>query len=251
MFRLTLFLLSASLYGQGAGNPSASPADIAAGAKSFRSHCAPCHGYEAEGGRGPNLTTGHFFHGSTDADLFNNITSGIAGTEMPSIFFSPDRVWQIVAYIRSLNRTSVKPEGDPSIGRALFRSKGCAQCHAIQGEGGELGPDLTEVGASRSVENLRESIVEPDAQVPPRYWVVSFEDKSGRQVKGFLLNEDTYTVQLLDMNANLRSYGKADVSNYMIDKHSVMPSYRSSLNAEQLNHLVAYLWSLRPEQSGL
>ncbi|HXE12642.1 MAG TPA: c-type cytochrome [Bryobacteraceae bacterium] len=247
MFRVMLFLLAATLSAEELHNPRTTPADVAAGAKSFHSHCAPCHGYTAEGGRGPNLTTGHFFHGSTDADLFNNITNGIPGTEMPSIFFSPDRVWQIVAYIRSLNGTSATPRGDKAAGLVLFRSKGCMQCHSVKGQGGELGPDLTGIGASRSVKNLRESIVDPNAQVPPQYWIVSFEDQSGSYVKGFLLNEDTYTVQLLDMRGNLRSYDKAKVSGYKVDKHSAMPSYRSSLTGDQLNDLVAYLWSLRPE----
>jgi putative heme-binding domain-containing protein len=247
MLRVMLSLLATTLCAQQVHNPHTTPADVAAGAKSFRSHCAPCHGYTAEGGRGPNLTTGHFFHGSSDADLFKNITYGIPGTEMPSIFFSPDRVWQIVAYIRSLNGTSATPPGDKAAGLALFRSKGCMKCHSVHGQGGELGPDLTDIGASRSVQNLRESIVDPDAQVPPQYWIVSFEDPSGSYVKGFLLNEDTYTVQLLEMRGSLRSYDKARVSGYRVDKHSVMPSYRTSLSRNQLNDLVTYLWSLRPE----
>jgi putative heme-binding domain-containing protein len=110
-----------------------------------------------------------------------------------------------------------------------------------------MGPDLTDIGASRSANNLRESIIDPDAQVAPQYWIVSFEDHSGNYVKGFLLNEDTYTVQLLEMGGNLRSYDKATVSGYKVDKHSAMPSYRASLTSDQLNNLVAYLWSLRPE----
>jgi cytochrome c oxidase cbb3-type subunit III len=247
MRKLGLFFLAVALYAQDGRNPHTTPADIAAGAKTFSSHCAPCHGYKAEGGRGPNLAAGHFYHGSTDAELFENITNGIPGTEMPGIFFSPDRVWQIVAFIRSLSGTAAKPSGDVAAGRTLFQSKGCAQCHRIGGGGGALGPDLSEVGVSRSIENLRQSIVDPDAQVPPRYWTVSFNDPSGRRVKGFLLNDDTYTVQLLDMNEHLHSYDKAALRNYIIDKHSAMPSYRDSLTAEELNNLVAYLWSQRPQ----
>ena len=245
MSKVALFLFGAALYAQDLKNPRTTASDVAAGAKSFRSHCAPCHGYNAEGGRGPNLASGHFFHGSTDADLFNNITNGIPGTEMPSTFFSPDRVWQIVAYVRSLSGTATKPPGDAIAGRALFQSNGCPQCHAIEGKGGDLGPDLTGIGASRSVENLRESLVDPDAQVPPRYWTARFEDESGKHVTGFLLNEDTYTIQLLTSTGELRTYDKAKLHDYVVDKHSAMPSYKS-LSEEQLNDLVAYLWSLQP-----
>src|SRR5262245_66134993 len=83
-------------------NPFTSPADVSAGAKTFRSHCAPCHGLKGEGGRGPNLTTGVFFHGSSDLDLLNNISDGVAGTEMHGLLYSADHVWQIMAFIRSL-----------------------------------------------------------------------------------------------------------------------------------------------------
>lgn len=227
-------------------NPRTTQADIAAGAKTFRSHCAPCHGYKAEGGRGPNLAAGRFFHGSTDGELFQNISEGIAGTEMPGIFYSSDRVWQIVAYLRSLNAQTQKPDGDLESGAKLFRANNCAQCHNIHGRGGAIGPDLSSIGAARSGENLRQSIIEPDAEVSPRYWTVRFQDSAGKQVKGFLLNEDTYTIQLLTMDGKLCSYEKSAMQMYELDKHSVMPSYRNSLTQKQLNDLVAFLWSLRP-----
>src|SRR5688572_22443118 len=79
-------------------NPRVTPNDVAAGAKTFRSHCAECHGLKGEGGRGPNLTEANFYHGSSDAELLKNISDGIPGTEMPGLFYSPDRVWQVIAY---------------------------------------------------------------------------------------------------------------------------------------------------------
>src|SRR6266571_5213891 len=111
-----LLLVTAGAFGQEAEvkNPHTTAADIAAGAKIFRSHCAECHGLKGEGGRGPNLQTGVFFHGATDADIFLNITDGISGTAMPGVFFSRDQVWQMVAYVRSLSSTGGvnRPSGD-------------------------------------------------------------------------------------------------------------------------------------------
>ena len=228
-------------------NPHNAPQDVAAGAKSFRSHCAPCHGLHAEGGRGPNLAAGRFYRGSSDADLLRNISDGIPGTEMPGIFYMEDRVWQIVAYIRSLNAAAEKPAGDAAGGAALFRSKGCMTCHRVSGEGGRLGPDLTQIGKTRSLEYLRRSILDPDADVPQQYRVVSFLDASGNRVQGFVMNEDTYSVQLIDMSERLHSYQKSTLNDYRIDETSKMPQYRDSLNGGQLNDLVAYLASLRPE----
>jgi len=228
-------------------NPRTSPEDIALGAKTFRSHCAPCHGMHAEGGRGPNLARGRFYHGSSDANLLTNITEGIPGTEMPALFYMEDRVWQIIAYIRSLNAAAERPAGDTARGAALFHSKGCIGCHRVGGEGGSLGPDLTQVGKVRSFEHLRQSIVDPSADVQPRYWVASFKDDSGKPVEGFVMNEDTYSVQLMDLNQQLHSYQKAALHDYKVEKVSKMPSYKDSLTSEPLNDLVAYLASLRPE----
>src|SRR5258708_1160501 len=95
-----LSILAAGAFGQqpAVRNTRDAAADGAAGAKIFRSPCADCHGLRGEGGKGPNLTTGVFFHGSSDLELFHNITEGIAGTAMQGVFFSDGQVWQLVAY---------------------------------------------------------------------------------------------------------------------------------------------------------
>jgi cytochrome c oxidase cbb3-type subunit 3 len=226
-------------------NPRSSPADVAAGAKTFRQHCSVCHGLHGEGGRGPNLASGQFYHGSSDLDLLNNISDGIPGTEMPSLFYSPDRVWQVIAYIRSLNAAAALPTGDPARGAELFRSRGCPRCHRINGVGGRLGPDLTFIAQIRSLPHLRQSVIDPNADVRPPYWVVTCVDSSGKQYEGFLMNEDTYTVQFLDMHEHLRSFIKAELKDYRVEQVSKMPSYRNAFSDEELNDLVAYLGSLR------
>jgi putative heme-binding domain-containing protein len=230
-------------------NPKTSPADVEAGKKTFHSHCSPCHGYNAEGGIGPNLAAGRFYHGSRDADLYRNISQGIAGTEMPGIFYNGDRVWQLVAFIRSLHQPDERPPGDPSRGQTIYASSGCAGCHRINSQGGSLGPDLSTVGAARSVAYLRESITTPDASVDRRYWIAGFQDSTGKKVSGFVLNEDTYTLQIMDLKSQLHSYDKASIRGLAIEKRSAMPSYRERLTNDQLTDLVAYLWSLRPTET--
>lgn len=228
-------------------NPHITPADVAAGARIFRSHCAECHGIGGEGDRGPNLTTGVFFHGGTDADLLRNISSGIPGSSMPAIFFSPDQVWQIVAYVRSLGRarSADRPPGDPAHGGQLFREKGCIGCHLVRGEGGVKGPDLSVIGSQRAPGHLRQAIVDPNAQVSLQYWVAKITLEKGEAYTGYLMNEDTYTVQILDFSRGLQSLAKHDFRKFEIDKSSVMPSYKGRLNETELNDLVAYLWSLQ------
>src|SRR5215813_7868765 len=239
-----ILLIAASAFGQEAEvrNPHTTPADVAAGSKIFRSHCAECHGLKGEGGRGPNLRTGVFFHGSTDADLFNNITDGISGTAMPGVFFSRDQVWQIVAYVRSLSQTAAAPAtGDTAHGARLFREKGCIGCHLVRGEGAFKGPDLSVIGSQRSAEHLRQAILEPNAKVLRDYWVAKITLQNGENYSGFLLNEGAYSVQLLDFEKGLKSLPARDFRKFEIDKSSIMPSFKGRLNENEVTDIVAYL----------
>ena len=248
MYRLALIGWAAVLIAQPeVRNPRTSPEDVALGEKTFRSHCAACHGYKGDGGRGPNLSTGVFYHGSTDANLLANISNGIAGTEMPGLFYSPDRVWQVVAYLRSLNAASnTQTEKNVADGEKLFAKNGCDNCHRINGVGGSLGPDLSEIGKTRAREHLRQAITEPNADVRNRYWLVSATAADGNKRQGFLMNEDTYSVQFIDMSQQLQSLQKSELKAFKIDKTSTMPSYKSKLTEAEVDQLVNYLSSLRP-----
>src|SRR5579872_677045 len=247
MRALLILIVAVNLCGQEqTRNPHTSRADIAAGARTFRSHCSPCHGMNGEGGRGPNLASGRFYHGSSDLDLLNNIANGIPGTEMPGLFYSSDRLWQVVAYIRSLNVTAgPRPKGNIARGQKLYQSNGCPQCHRIKGEGGRLGPDLTQIGESCSPAYLHRALIDPNADIPKRYWVVKCRDASGSGYEGFLMNEDTYTVQFIDMHEQLHSFEKAKLTDYKVEKISKMPSFQNVLSDSQLDDLVAFLSSLR------
>ncbi len=242
---LTLALsAAASLFAQDAAKPAQfTQADREAGAKTFRSHCSACHGMNAEGGRGPNLAQGVFYRGSSDEALLKNISDGIDGTEMPGLFYSPDRVWQVVAYLRSLSQNEKAP-GDAARGGTLFAAKGCIGCHRVAGQGGRMGPDLTLIGSSRSLRHLRDAITNPDADVRQRYWRATGAAADGRAVSGFLLNEDTYTAQTIDDAGNLRSIDKSVSPAYNVSKKSKMPSF-AQLPGAELDDLVAYLNSLR------
>ncbi|HVW87243.1 MAG TPA: c-type cytochrome [Bryobacteraceae bacterium] len=230
--------------------PPFTDADRAAGARIFRSHCAPCHGVKGTGGLGPNLTSGVFFHGSTDADLYRNISEGIVGTAMPSVFFDGAQVWQIVAFVRSISqsRAGMAPKGDPVRGQHLFQEKGCIGCHQMRGEGGSNGPDLSVIGAQRSPENLRESILDPNAKVAPQFWVAKIITSDGKSHSGFVMNEDTYMVQILDSTRGLESLPRSSFRDFGIDRGSRMPSYKDKLSDAELDDLVSFLSSLKRQK---
>ena len=229
-------------------NPYTSPEDVAAGGRIFRSHCAACHGSNGTGGRGSDLTTGEFHHGGSTADIVGNIAKGIPGTEMPSAFFEGKQLWQLVAYVGSLSEhpRSTAQRGDAARGESLFDGKGgCRNCHQVNGDGGRGGPDLSSIGASRSSSDLRESLLAPGERVLPKHYRVWAVTKSGQRISGKRLNEDSFSVQLLDGDGNLVSLSKADLSTYSIDKSSSMPSFAGALNDGEVADVIAYLSTLR------
>ena len=156
-----------------AQRPSA--ADVAAGQKLFDNSCTACHGGNARGGRAPNLTTGNWRRGGSDAEILHNILAGIPNTEMPAFPMPTAQGEQIVAYLRSLSpKTSPEDlKGDAAAGRQLFfGSAGCSRCHMYAGNGGRLGPDLSVPMGARRVVNLRKAITDPDESLRPNYQTV-------------------------------------------------------------------------------
>jgi cytochrome c oxidase cbb3-type subunit 3 len=227
--------------------------DSSAGERLFHLHCAECHGPKGQGGYGPDLTRGEYRHGSTDEALLHTIATGVPGTRMPANSLSDQQLREIVTYVRSLaGGARIAIGGNAQAGEKLFVKKGgCTKCHMIRGEGGRLGPDLARIGSQRSPDHLRTSILQPDEEIDPEFWAVDARDKDGKIYSGIRLNEDTYTIQLLDLNENLHSLAKADLRNLAIDKKkSRMPTYASVFTTAELDDLVAYLYSLQKNERG-
>lgn len=238
------------------GNPAA----IKAGASLFHAGCSPCHGLNARGGgRGPDLTSGRWIHGSTDADIFRTITHGVPGTQMPANSFEDSETWTIVAYLRSLAPSTEKVNGDPARGEALFSQRyGCSTCHMVHGKGGILGPDLSRVGASRSIAYLTDSLRDPgkdlsDGMLDPNnhyglpliYDTVTATLKDGATVTGVAANEDTFSLQLIDTSQHLRLFDKRDLASVRHEHKSLMPAYsKAMIDGPDLQNLLAYLQSL-------
>ena len=262
MFRViaTVFVLALPLAAQEASeekipkeNPHTTPADIERGRRLFLGHCAPCHGPAGDGGRGANLARPKLPRAPDDQALFRLLKDGIPETEMPSAWEMIDReIWQVMAYVRTLGRTAVENlPGDRARVESLFRTKGkCTQCHTVAGQGGRLGPELTEIGARRSAAYLRRALLEPEAEVPEGFLQVRVVAKDGRRLTGVRLNEDTFTLQMRDLGDQIYSVWKADLKEIQKDRgKSPMPSYRSVLSDAELDDLIAYLASLRGSSS--
>jgi putative heme-binding domain-containing protein len=167
---------------------------------------------------------------------------------MQAFRFDAAELAGILAYIRNMNgvdRGAVRL-GDPARGRALFTGKGgCARCHRVGAEGSRVAPDLTDIGAVRSAGSLQRSLTDPTSQMMPINRPVRAVLRDGRVVNGRRLNEDTYTVQLMDDQERLVSLAKSDLREYTILTSSPMPSFKTTLTADELSDLVAYLLSLK------
>jgi len=226
-------------------------ADTEAGRKIWAADCAICHGMDGKGGRGPDLTGGKFRHGGTDDDLYRAMKNGLPGTEMPGFPLSGVEAMQLVAYVRTLGRASMPPPagGDPARGQTLFAGAGgCPACHRVGDAGARVGPDLSGVGARLTPVDLLASLLRPDERVLPAHWYARAVTQDGRTITGRRLNEDSYSVQLIDAQDHLVSLVKAELREYQVIKKSPMPSYEGKMSREQLSDLVAYLASLRVSQ---
>ena len=248
---LALFCASLSAQQPGIQNPYTSADDEAAGARLFRPFCAICHGLNGNGtpGIGRQIRRGSPDR-TTDAELYETIRDGIPGTGMPPFTFSEKERWQVVAYVQSLRRTAGAEEsaGGAARGAKLFRGKGgCSKCHTVRGEGGRRGPDLSHIGGDRSLDELKRSILNPNEKVSPAYWELRATTREGTRVTGRRLNEDTFSLQLLDSQERLISVIKSDLEEYELDENSVMPSFERKLNQREITDLVAYLAALRPK----
>ena len=232
-------------------NPYTAPADLKNAQQLFLGQCARCHGSKGEGGRGAVLAQPRLRHAPDDESLFLVIRDGIKGTEMPAASVDTRETWQLAAYVRSLGRVPRETvSGDAKRGQELYRTKGhCSQCHVTSGQGGSLGPELTEIASRRSAAHLRAAVLDPESSLPEGFLEVHLVTTDGRPITGVRLNEDTFTIQLRDLNGTLHSFLKEDLKELHRDTgKSPMPSFRQEFSAAELDDLVAYLASLRGNQ---
>jgi cytochrome c oxidase cbb3-type subunit III len=245
-----------------ANNPKAAKA----GEYEFRINCALCHGLGAHGGgRGPDLTRAQKKHTHSDADMFQVISNGIPGTVMPAngtngqgIGMTDEEIWQIIAYIRSQEvKASTKTTGNPAHGKEIFYGDAnCSLCHMVEGKGGRVGPDLTAVGGSRTHAALVDSVrnpsrrlawglTEPTKEFAQEYETVTVVTADGKEIKGVALNEDNFSVQMIDTNEQIYLLDKDKVRSFSKSRDSIMPKYNpDTLSDKDLEDILAFLSSV-------
>ena len=226
------------------------PQVVTGGYAVFRIYCSPCHGIHAQGGRGPDLTRGIYHSGEKDSDLFRTISDGLSGTEMTGFGsdMSDTDIWRIVAYIRSVTKHEAPAvPGNRANGDKLFwASGGCGTCHVVAGRGGRTGPELTRIGLQRSLEYLRDAVLDPSKEILPGWAAITVTRLDGTKLTGIERGLDNFSAQFIDMEGNYYSFLRTDVAAIHREDRSLMPAdYGRRLKAADIDDLVAYLMSLR------
>jgi len=246
-FVSTLVLLTAGLAARAAAQ-HATAFDIQDGRRVYEGLCAACHGPDGNLIAGIDFSRGVYRRALSDDELAATIMAGIPNTPMPpNPNMRRDEALRVVDYLRAMSQgRETTTDGDARRGRVLFEGKGeCGDCHAVRGEGSRVGPDLTRIGLVRRAGELERSLLDPKAEVQPenRFYKVSPKG-GGRPVVGRLLNRDTYTVQLMDLDERLRSFEIADLAEHGFDE-TPMPPAREKLSTQEIADVVSYLSSLR------
>jgi putative heme-binding domain-containing protein len=222
--------------------------DIQYGAQIFATQCTACHGTSGDQIPGVNFRAGQFKRVVTDNDLRATIATGVPGTAMQPFAFGASELTGIVSYLRNMSSFDAHGfmVGDAARGKTLFAGAGnCASCHAVNGKGPRVAPDLGDIGTLRTAELLHRTLIDPGGSMLPLNRPVRAVTKDGKVINGRRLNEDTYTVQLIDEQERLVSLTKSDLREFTVLKTSPMPSYKDKFSAQQLADLEAYLLSLK------
>jgi putative heme-binding domain-containing protein len=212
----------------------------------YMGNCVECHGPDGDVVPGVDLGHGRFRRATTDPELVGIVLRGIPGTGMPPSNFSEAQASAIVQFLRAKASRAAATAGNAANGHTIFTGKGgCTSCHRVDGAGARTGPDLSDIGRLRHSTDIERSIVDPDFYVIPSNRFVRLVTRDGATITGRLLNQDTFTVQVLDTKEQLQSLARSNLREFTFIDKSPMPSFRDKLSSREITDLVSYLVSLK------
>jgi len=140
----------------------------------------------------------------------------------------------------------VVAEGDPARGESVFRRSEtlCLRCHAISGAGGQVGPDMTSLGASAQVDYLIESLLLPNKAVKENYHSLVVETNSGKVLTGVKIRENATELVLRDAEDREVSIPITEIAE-RVNGGSIMPAgLTDTLTEAEFVDLVRFLSEL-------
>jgi PQQ-dependent dehydrogenase (methanol/ethanol family) len=170
---------------------------------------------------------------------------------MPAFDLPDDTIDALAAMITSWNAVAAKAgvPGDAAAGRQFFVGKGqCVSCHLAQGEGSAIGPDLSDIALTLTVDEIRDALLNPDARIAPGYGLVSVRRRDGRTLRGFARNRSSFDLAIQDLTGAFHTLSLDDVVSITDEKTSHMPAAKAS--ADELRDVAAYLSRLTGVRPG-
>src|SRR5437667_3527726 len=215
--------------------------------------CAGCHGADAHGTQqGPGLSGNLRLRRRSASRLRSLIRNGIPAAGMPPFELPDNTLDALVSLVVSLNSSASETAvpGDRSAGEKFFFGKGqCGSCHMVFGGGQPLGPDLSDVGKQLTVDQIREALLHPDAEITQGYELVTVHLRNGQTLRGFARNRTNFDIQLQDLAGGLHSLSLNQISTITEEKQSLMQPLKAS--PDELQDLIAYLSRLTGVPAGV
>lgn len=227
--------------------------------------CFACHQIDDEGGRvGPDLSRAGFLYKPEWLFTWIRNTQFIKpGTKMPNMGLVEEEDQAISAFLASLPGEPAEiPEewgpyfdkkGDSEKGKKLFYdAEGkayCAKCHRVNGNGGQVGPDLSYVGNSRSLPFILESVLTPKAVITVGYASMLILTKEGKFLTGVKVNEDESAIDIMDREGVALHIPKEKIKKFKTQEISIMPeNFQEILSVEEVQDVLAFLETLKIPQ---
>jgi mono/diheme cytochrome c family protein len=247
---------------QQAANPFFGDAQaIAQGGEVYSKNCTGCHGASGGAGEiGPAIVSAEQADRRSDAQILTTIRNGVAGTPMPAFAgkIADDDILRVAAWLHALRGTAVDnlTPGNVAAGEQVFFGKGqCASCHMLRGRGGLTAPDLSNIAGVRKTVSITDALTKAqhhiygdggshlDSLPPMDNWLpVHVTTAAGKNVDGVLLNEDSFSVQIMGDDNQLHLFDRADLRKFTVESKSRMPTdYDKRLAPDEFRDLLAFL----------
>ncbi|HEV3144641.1 MAG TPA: PVC-type heme-binding CxxCH protein [Gemmataceae bacterium] len=147
----------------------------------------------------------------------------------------------------------VKSKGDPIRGRALYlngKTLACIDCHKLEGVGGNVGPDLTRIWETQSLEKVMESMIDPSKEIKEGYQAYRATTKKGLTYTGLKVVDTPMELVLKESTGKEIRIAKSDLEELEASKQSLMPdNVLSQLSFDQFIDLVAFLRDRKTQES--
>jgi putative heme-binding domain-containing protein len=247
---------------QQAANPFFGNAQaIEQGGAVYSQNCTACHGASGGAGEiGPAIVSAEQADRRSDAQILTTIRGGVPGTPMPAFAgkLADDDILRVAAWLHALRGTaSGNPTpGNMAAGEQIFFGKGgCASCHMLRGRGGLTAPDLSNIAGLRKTVSITDALTKPqhhiygdggshlDSLSPMDNWLpVHVTTSAGKNFDGVLLNEDSYSVQIMGDDNQLHLFDRGALRKFTVEPKSRMPTdYDKRLTPDEFRDLLAFL----------